>query len=49
MAGVGALRAMDEAPREPGSVVHTDGLGCFRGVEAEGCEHKPRMTGGGRL
>ena len=33
---------------EPGSVVHTDGLGCFRGVEAAGCEHKPRVTGGGK-
>ena len=30
------------------SVVHTDGLGCFRGVEAAGCEHKPRVTGGGK-
>ena len=30
---------------EPGSVVHTDGLGCFRGVEAAGCEHKPRVKG----
>ena len=33
---------------EPGSVVHTDGLGCFRGVEAAGCEHRPRVTGGGK-
>ena len=33
---------------ERGSVVHTDGLGCFRGVEAAGCEHKPRVTSGGK-
>ena len=33
---------------QPGTVVHTDGLGCFRGVEAAGCEHKPRVTGGGK-
>ena len=33
---------------EPGSVVHSDGLGCFRGVEAAGCEHRPRVTGGGK-
>lgn len=31
---------------QPGSVVNTDGLGGFRGVEAVGCEHKPRVTGG---
>lgn len=33
---------------EPGSVMHTDGLSCFRGVEAAGCEHKPRATGDGK-
>ena len=32
----------------PGTTVNTDGLGCFRGVEAAGCEHKPRVTGGGK-
>ena len=33
---------------QPGTVVNTDGRGCFRGVEAAGCEHKPRVTGGGK-
>ena len=32
---------------QPGSVVNTDGLGCFRGVEVAGCEHKRLVTGGG--
>jgi len=33
---------------KPGTEVHTDGLGCFRGVEAAGCEHQPHVTGGGK-
>ena len=33
---------------QPASVVNTDGLGCFRRVEAAGCEHKWRVTGGGK-
>ena len=33
---------------QPGSVVNTDGLCCFGGVKAAGCEHKRRMTGGGK-
>ena len=33
---------------QPGSVVNTDGLCYFRGVKAAGCEHKRRVTGGGK-
>ena len=29
------------------TVVYSDGLACFRGVEEAGCEHRPRVTGGG--
>ena len=29
-------------------VERSDGLSCFRGVEDAGCEHKPRVTGGGK-
>ena len=29
------------------AVVYSDGLACFRGVEEAGCEHRPRVTGGG--
>ncbi len=32
----------------PGTTVHTDGLACFQGLEAAGCEHKPLVTGGGK-
>ena len=33
---------------QPGTVVRSDGLRCFRGVLAAGCEHQPRVTGGGK-
>ena len=29
----------------PGTTVNTDGLGSCHGLEAAGCEHKPRVTG----
>ena len=32
---------------EPGTTVHSDGLGCFRGFAEAGCEHVPHVTGGG--
>ena len=32
---------------EPGTRVHSDGPGCFRGFSAAGCEHVPHVTGGG--
>lgn len=32
----------------PGTVVRSDGLHCFRGVQAAGCEHQPHVTGGGK-
>jgi hypothetical protein len=31
-----------------GATVVTDGLGCFRGVAAAGCEHQAIVTGPGR-
>ena len=31
------------------TVVYSDGLACFRGVEEAGCEHRPRVTGRGFL
>ncbi len=33
---------------QPGTTVNTDGLACFKGLEAAGCEHKPHVTGGGK-
>ena len=33
---------------QPGTRANTDGLGCFRGMEASGCEHKPREVGCGK-
>ena len=32
---------------EPGTTVHSDGPGCFRGFAAAGCEHAPHATGSG--
>ncbi len=32
---------------ESGSIVHSDGLGCFPAVEDAGCEHVKYVTGGG--
>ena len=32
---------------EPGTTLNTDGTGCFKGFAAAGCEHTPRVTGGG--
>lgn len=32
----------------PGSTVQSDGLACFGGVEAAGCQHRARVTGGGK-
>ena len=28
-------------------MVRSDGPACFRGVQAAGCEHQPRVAGGG--
>ena len=33
---------------EPGTRVHSDGTGCFRGFAAAGCKHVPQVTGAGR-
>lgn len=32
----------------PGSTVQSDGLACFSGVEAAGCQHRASVTGGGK-
>ncbi len=42
------LEAWARRHLQPGTVVHSDGLRCFRGVVAAGCEHQPRVTGGGK-
>ena len=39
---------MGQANLQPGTTVKTDGLGCFQGITAAVCEHKPRVTGGGK-
>ncbi len=33
---------------EPGTTVHSDGPGCFRGFATAGCEHVPQVRGAGR-
>ncbi len=42
------LEAWARRRLQPGTVVRSDGLNCFRGVVAAGCEHQPRVTGGGK-
>ena len=41
-------RGLESDQREPGTVVRSDGLSCFRGVTDAGCEHEPRVTGDGK-
>jgi len=43
-----AIKAYAEASIEPGSWVHSDGLGCFNGLADAGMKHVPVVTGGGR-
>ena len=42
------LEAWARQHLQPGTVVRSDGLSCLRGVEGAGCEHQPRVTGGGQ-
>ena len=43
-----AIKAYAVASIEPGSWVHSDGLGCFNGLADAGMKHVPTVTGGGR-
>lgn len=43
-----AIKAYAEASIEPGSWVHSDGLGCFNGLAEAGMKHVPVVTGSGR-
>lgn len=43
-----AVEVWAQRQLQPGTVVRSDGLRCFRGVQAAGCEHQPRITGGGK-
>ena len=43
-----AVQAWAQQHLRPGTLVRSDGLACFRGVQAAGCEHQPRVTGGGK-
>jgi transposase-like protein len=42
------LERWAQQQRTPGSTVQSDGLACFGGVEAVGCQHRARVTGGGK-
>ena len=42
------IKAYAEANIEPGSWVHSDGLGCFNGLADAGMKHVPVVTGSGR-
>ena len=43
-----AVEVWTQRQLQPAMVVRSDGLRCFRGVQAAGCEHKPRITRGGK-
>ena len=43
-----ALQAWAEQHLQEGTLVRSDGLACFRGVQAAGCEHQAQVTGGGK-
>ena len=44
-----AVQAWAQQHLRPGTIVRSDGLACFRGVqEAARCTHQPRVTGGGK-
>ena len=42
------IKAYAKQSLRPGSLVFSDGLNCFTGIEAAGCHHIPIPTGGGR-
>ena len=39
-----AVEVWTQRQLQPAMVVRSDGLRCFRGVQAAGCEHQPRIT-----
>ena len=41
-----ALQAWAERHLRAGTLLRSDGLACFRGVQAAGCEHQAQGTGG---
>ena len=41
-----ALQAWAQQHLRAGTLVRSDGLACFRGVQAAGCEHQAQVTGG---
>ena len=43
-----AVEVWAQRQLQPGTMVRSDGLRCFQGVQAAGCEHQPRITGGGK-
>ena len=43
-----AVQAWAQQRLRPRTIVRSDGLACFRGVQAAGCRHQPRVTGGGK-
>ena len=43
-----ALQAWAERHLRAGTLVRSDGLACFRGVQAAGCQHQAQVTGGGK-
>ena len=42
------LEAWARQRLRPGTVARSDEPACFRGVQGAGCEHRPRVTGGGK-
>ena len=42
------LEAWARQRLQPGTVVRSDGLSGFRGLQGTGCEHEPRVTGSGK-
>ena len=43
-----ALQAWAEQHLQSGTLVRSDELACFRGVQAAGCAHQAQVTGGGK-
>ena len=43
-----ALQAWAEQHLQAGTLVRSDGLGCFRGVQTDGCAHQAQAIGGGK-
>ena len=43
-----AVEVRAQRQMQSGTVVRSDGLRRFRGMQAAGCEHHPRITGSGK-